>query len=305
MPKHHILISGANGFIGRELVNVLIRNGHKVSALYRNEKPDFPSDVTWLDAGDMDQNSINPEYGYGVDIFVHLAAPKQGTSDDADGAQSQAARMAKNVADFVVATNIPRVICLSSIAATVAEETPENARRYGVEKLAADKILLSAFGSKQQLVILRPPAVYGPGMRGSIAQLTSLIRKGMPLPLGLATLPRDYISLNNLCSLIEAIISASDKEWAQANGKIFEPSDGQPISTRDLVLTIGQSLGRKPILLPIPLSVLRFIGKITGKSELISGAIDSLSVSINRKPNKIFKWNPEKEHLSKIYNENF
>jgi UDP-glucose 4-epimerase len=181
---------------------------------------------------------------------------------------------------------------MSSIAATVAEASPEKARQYGMEKLAAEKVFLSLPPEKHQVVVLRPPAVYGPGMQNSMAILAKLIRKGIPIPLGAATLRRHYISLRNLVDLVEAVVGSDERAWVDANGHIYEPSDDQAISTRDLIQMMSALLGRRPRLVPVPLWLLRVIGSATGRSAIVGGAIDPLELTPSAELHHRFRWHP-------------
>jgi len=292
MAENRILLSGATGFIGKELCARLLTAGYHLSALRRNTRPDHSSAISWLDSGDISTTPIAPSAGHNVDVFIHLAATLRPTSSDPCGLDSQNAAIASNLSRFVAEAGIPRVIVLSSIAASVAARSPEHARRYGLEKLAADRIFTEKLGHRCKLIILRPPAVYGPNMRNSIAALTRMVEKGLPIPLGLATQTRHYISVRNLCDLIMKIVMADENQWAAAAGKIFEPSDNQGIATRDLVQMIAHAKGRRARLIPAPLILLRAMGSMTGRSELISGAIDGLDVAPVVELEAAFGWRP-------------
>lgn len=181
---------------------------------------------------------------------------------------------------------------LSSIAASLAEKGDIRTRRYGVEKLAADRIFLERLNEGRNLVILRPPAVYGPGMQNSMSSLIAMVRKKLPIPLGLATEPRHYISIRNLCDLIETMVRSEDARWAAAAGQNFEPSDGHAVSTCNLVQMIGKATGHRPLLLPVPLFLLRALGGATGRTDMISGAIDRLDIAPAEKLDAAFGWRP-------------
>ena len=292
MPVRNVLISGATGFIGQKLAHRLAAAGHHVSALHRDGRPEGPGDISWIGAGDLATTPIDPQIGAGIDVFIHLAAPLRPTSTDPGGLQSKAAAIARNVSDFIAGAGIRRVVVMSSIAARLAETDPAQARRYGVEKLAADRIFQERLNGGQQVVFLRPPAIYGPAMQGSIATLAGLVRKGLPIPLGAATAPRHYLSARNLCDLVETIVHSDDEVWATAAGRFFEPSDGQAVATRQLVQIMGSAIGRRPRLLPVPVMLLRALGSVTGRSEMISGAVDRLDVAAPDELERQFGWRP-------------
>lgn len=81
-------------------------------------------------------------------------------------------------------------------------------------------------------------------MRNGMATLAGMVRKGLPIPLGSATEPRHYISIRNLCDLVETILGSDDDRWAKAAGHIFEPSDGQAVATRDLIRMMVDAIDR-------------------------------------------------------------
>ncbi|MHA6689591.1 NAD-dependent epimerase/dehydratase family protein [Devosia sp. A449] len=295
MVKRSVLVSGATSFVGRALVKHLVMTGHQVSALYRAGGTPEAESVLWIATGDLARSPIKPEIGKGIDVYINLAAPRHPTSREPSGIASEAALIARNMSDFVLAAKIPRTIVMSSIAAGLAEKGDIHTRRYGVEKLAADQVFLDRLTEGTQLVILRPPAVYGPGMQNSMSGLVTMVRKRLPLPLGLASEPRYYISIRNLCDLIETIVGSEEEQWSAANGRIFEPSDNHAVSTSALVQMIGKATGNRPLLLPVPLGMLRAIGAVSGRAELVSGAIDRLDMAPSQEIETAFGWHSVEE----------
>lgn len=291
MTKPRVLVSGSTGFIGRQLTARLLAAGYHISALSRNGGSGRSQNISWIHIGDLATTPIDPSIGRDIDIFVNLAATLRPTSGQ-PSQQSQNAAIARNVSRFIADTGIPRVLVLSSIAASVAVRDPAHARRYGMEKLVTDEIFLEQSGNGRHVVILRPPAVYGPGMQNSLAVLASMVNKGLPIPLGAAIEPRHYISARNLCDVIETIIGSDDRRWAEASGRVFEPSDGKAVATRDLIEMMSDTLGRRARLLPVPPAILRALGAVTGRSELIGGAIDRLDVAPAGELEAAFGWRP-------------
>jgi nucleoside-diphosphate-sugar epimerase len=288
--KQHILVSGGTGFVGQALLRKLVADGHQVTALFRKSHPVHPEEVHWYMAGDLAAAPLIEIHDQKFDVCINLAAPTRPSSDDPEGSHSDGAKIARNISKYVVASNIPRIIVLSSVAAQQASLDPGSARRYGIEKLAADKIFTDML-RERELVILRPPAIYGEGMRNSLSTLISLVKKGLPIPLGKAVASRHYISVANVCDLITTILSCPSSTWPQGTSVLL-PSDGVPVSTRDLIGMIGRKLGKSSRLVPVPLSVLRLAGKLSGRSEMISGAIDGLDMPTNAPITKLFGWQP-------------
>ena len=119
------------------------------------------------------------------------------------------------------------------------------------------------------------------------------VSRGRPLPFGMARSKRSYLSRHNLVDLLACLASADDDRWKAADGLVFEPSDGHPISTRDLSIAIGKAVARPARLLPIPPLVLRSVGKLLGKAELASGALDTLIVQPQPSLEDYFGWAAE------------
>jgi len=284
-----ILVTGGTGYIGRALVPGLIASGHQVSLVARTPPSDLPGLHAVHLVEDLSQDTVPVDFFSDTDVLVHLAS-KIRDHAQADPAQSVSVQMSRIVADRAQSAGVPRVLMLSSIAATVAEQHPALARQYGKEKHASDVMFQKVLG--ERAIYIRPPAVCGPGMSGPFVTLAKLLRKGIPLPLGAARAPRDYISLGNLVALLQAVAGAPQGVWDRAGGQIFMPSDGAPIATDALIRMMAGVMGRPTRLLPLPLGLLRGVGRLTGKKDMISGAIDGLDYADNDPLADLFGWTP-------------
>lgn len=275
-----IVITGANGFIGTTLIAALDKRDWQIHAIVRQHLESWPSDIkqhVFADLSTADPAELCKTMK-GADCVVHLAAVVPGKQ--AGTTANVTVELAKSVAIAAVDANVARVIVLSSVYATLADKRSNQARAYGHEKLAADQMFEHHL-STVPTIFIRPPVVYGVGMSGSLLSLAKLIARRVFLPLGLAKERRSYLSKSNLVGLICTLADADDRRWAIANGRKYVPTDGIAVSTADLVRAIADGLGVKPRLLPIPLPVLRFLGRISGKDELVSGAIDALAFDDN------------------------
>lgn len=285
-----ILITGATGFIGRHFLAILAERGRDVVIASRTARPAPPGVREVRAVGDLAARTAAADAFAGADVVVHLAghvAVKGGGPIE----DSTNVRMARAVAERALTAQVPRVVVLSSIAASVAEHTPHLARRYGSEKLAADAVFREIL-PRERLIFVRPPAVYGPGMAGPLATLGRLVARGLPIPLGRARAARSYISAANLAELLDAIAVSDDIAWAGTAGRVYEPSDGAPVPTDELVRMIGRASGRPARLLPVPVSALRLLGRLTGRSEMISGAVDPVVAAGNEPLTAAFRWTP-------------
>jgi lipopolysaccharide/colanic/teichoic acid biosynthesis glycosyltransferase/nucleoside-diphosphate-sugar epimerase len=289
-----IVITGATGFLGRAVIHTFILEGWSVVALVRNPHGGFASEVQQICLGDLahaDPKELASAMR-GADCLIHLAAVVPGKNAST---QNGTVQIAKAVCEAASCARVPRMIVLSSVYAALAEQGDPNARIYGYEKLSADRAIAQAGSDVTRIVTLRPPVVYGLGMTGALAKLVKIVGAGLPLPFGLAKNQRHYISRKNLVDLISTIARAPDVSWQKANGQYYVPTDGLALSTAGLVRMIAQANGRTPRLVPVPLSLLRLVGGVSGFSEMLSGAIDPLAHNDNAALLSDFEWAPIEE----------
>lgn len=291
VQQRRILVTGGSGKVGSSLIPRLVQDGHALRLLLRRRIDGIDESIDQILVDDLCSESVPANAFDGIDLLIHLAAEVSvGKGDPVD--DSVNVRMAHRLSARARDAGIGKILLLSSIFAEVCERTPQDCRRYGAQKLAADKVFRESIAHQQRLVILRPPAIYGEHMGGQLRTLIKLIKKGIPLPLGLATNPRNYMSIDNLTSLLGTIAAADDDSWQRADGQDFMPSDGAVISTSRLVTMMAEAVGKSGYMLPVPVSMLRLAGKLTGKENLISGAVDRLDISDNGPLQDHFGWQP-------------
>ena len=177
------------------------------------------------------------------------------------------------------------------------EDEPNPKDNYGVSKYEAEKLLMGI--SKQagmEIVIIRPPLVYGPGVKANFLRLIKLVDTRIPLPFLFVKNKRSYISIDNLIDFIILCI-----KHPRAANETFLISDGENLSTRSLVNLISQSLGKHSLLLPLPVWAMKFFGKLFGKKKEIDKLCDSLEVDISKAIN-LLSWVP-KEDISRSIKE--
>jgi nucleoside-diphosphate-sugar epimerase len=163
--------------------------------------------------------------------------------------------------------------------------TPEDA--YGRSKLAAERALIAvAAATGLQVVIVRPPLVYGSCVGANFRRLLSLVDSGVPLPLGAVKNQRSMIAVWNLVSLLSHVST-----HPQAPGRIWLASDGDDISTPRLIRTIAAALERRTHLIPVPVPVLRFVGLVSGRVAEVERLVDSLQVDISV-TRQVLGWQP-------------
>ncbi|WP_321796395.1 NAD-dependent epimerase/dehydratase family protein [Caballeronia sp. J97] len=292
-----IAITGANGFVGRAVSRTLLARGIGVTGLVRRgAQCEAGVDTRYIDS----LESIAPDAFAGCDAAIHLAARVHVMSDAA--AQSQSASKAEALLDAYRAINVDgtlaaadaarcagvtRFVLMSSIKALGESDpgrpfTEDDGRNppdaYGVSKAEAEVKLLE-FGSRTglEIAIVRPPLVYGPGVRANFLAMMRAIARGIPLPLGAIDARRSLVSVDNLASAtIECALNSA------AVGRLFHVTDGYDPSVAELARKLGEHLGKPARLVPVPAGLLRGVARLAGKTAQIDRLTGSLRVDSHR-----------------------
>jgi len=206
----------------------------------------------------------------------------------------------KRLAEQAVEAGIKRLVFLSSIKVN-GESTDRNNKRkkfshndsldprdlYAISKLEAEKALWKISSrTGLEVVVVRLPIVYGYGVKGNLARLIKLVRSGIPLPLSIVKNQRSMIGIDNLADLLIRCI-----DHPQGIGKTFLASDGEDLSTPELIRLIALAIGRKANLFPVPLFSLKFLSSILGRREEVDRLVGSLRID-NNYTKKILNWTP-------------
>jgi len=202
-----------------------------------------------------------------------------------------------NLARQAVAAGVRRFVFLSSIKvngeATAMgkpfqasdEPAPEDA--YGVSKLEAEQGLMNLVAeTDMEVVIIRPTLVYGPGVKGNFASMVKLVDKGVPLPLGAIHNKRSLVGIHNLIDLIIRCI-----DHPAAANQVLLASDGEDLSTTQLLRRVGRALGKAPRLIPVPPGLLQVGATLLGKKAMAQRLLGSLQVDISE-TRKLLDWKP-------------
>lgn len=299
--KRHVLVTGANGFVGRFLCSRLLSEGWRVrGTLLVSESPASlvggvePAVIEPLGSGTPWQNAL-----YGIDTVIHLAARVHIMDDpsadplvefrrvNVDGT----ARLAREAAN----AGVKRLVFISSIKVNGEEteipytpDTPASpADPYGISKWEAEQALRGiAAETGLEVVIIRPTLVYGPGVKANFLNMMKIIAKGIPLPLASVANKRNLIYIGNLVGALTtcAIHPA-------AAGKIYLVSDGVDVSTPELIRQTAKALGVSAYLLPCPPFFMRLAGKLIGKSAAVNRLMGSLTVD-GSKIERELGWKP-------------
>ncbi|UCD81272.1 MAG: SDR family oxidoreductase [Desulfobacterales bacterium] len=296
----NVLITGANGFVGRALCRKLQADGVKVHGAVRaNKSSSLPEGVEPREIANIDALTDWTGILGGIDTVVHLAARVHVMQERAADPIAEYHKVnvagTRQLACAAREAEVKRFVFLSTIKVNGEKNVrpyresdppaPEDA--YAISKLQAEEQLKEiAAASGMELVILRPPLVYGPGVKANFLALIKMVAKGVPLPLANIPNRRSFIYLKNLTDVISACCIHPD-----AGGKVFIVSDGEDVSTPELIRCIAESLNVPARLFPCPALLLFFFGRILGKGAALDRLIGSLAVDISR-IRKELDWEP-------------
>ncbi len=300
MPNR-VLVTGGNGFVGKSLCLELFRQGYAVRAAIRD--PDKSAlNAETVSVGHINSNTAWADALSCVDVIVHLAARVHIMNEiTPDGGLVEFRKInvegTINLARQAVKAGIKRFIFISSIkvngeetlsgAPYTAEDEPAPVDAYGISKREAeDALRLLAKETGIEVVIIRPPLIYGPGVKANFHSMMRYLDKSIPLPLGAINNQRSLVSLDNM---IDLIITCTHHP-AAAN-QTFLVSDGEDVSTTALLKRMSLALGKKAWLIPIPSVVIKQCAYLIGKRAIAQRLCGSLQVDIS-KTRELLDWKP-------------
>lgn len=295
-----ILLTGATGFVGSHVANFLFTTDqHDLVLTYRNIRPNLPVNCFKIDFSDSSSNFS--DVFTGVNVVIHAAARahimKDKCSDPLAEYRKDNLDLTLNVARQAVRAGVKRFIFISSIKVNgeqtsfgqsfTTHDTPAPTDNYGLSKWEAEKGLMQiGFESGMEIVIIRPPLVYGFGVKGNFARLVDLILKGIPIPLGSIHNLRSFVAIDNLVDLINTCI-----QHPNASNQVFLVSDGDDLSTCELVRRISILLDKTPRIIPFPRFFLILIASLFRKKIVVQRFIGSLQIDIC-KARELLSWTP-------------
>jgi nucleoside-diphosphate-sugar epimerase/GT2 family glycosyltransferase len=282
------LVTGANGFVGQYLCAELLRQGQTVRAAVRSANSSVDkSEVAVIGAIDGETNWADALRG--VDVVIHLAARVHVMKDSAADPLAEFLKVnmqgTVNLAHQAAAAGVRRLVYVSSIKVNgertsetqpfSESDIPNPQDAYAISKWRAEEALHRvARETGLEVVILRPPLVYGPGVKGNFSRLLAAVDKGIPMPLASVHNKRSMIYLGNLVSALIACAS-----HPAAAGKTYLVRDGEDVSLPELIRQIAAGLGKPPRLFHVPVMLLRGSGRLVGKSDSTGRLLDSLRIN--------------------------
>ena len=294
----NILLTGATGFLGRQLAKYLhskphvgltavVRRSVDISAFQTREVQRINANTDWSEA------LINQQ------VVIHAAARahimKEDLADPVVEYRQVNVDGTVNLARQAAEAGVRRFIFISSIGVNgninikpfTEDDTPKPADPYAQSKLEAEQGLWEIqHETGMELVVIRPPLVYGPNAPGNFGSLTRWIDKGVPLPLGAIQNQRSLVALDNLVDLITTCI-----DHPAAANQVFLAGDGQDLSTTELLRSVARAAGKPSRLIPIPSSLLMLAATLLGKKAVAQRLLGSLQVDIS-KARDLLEWEP-------------
>jgi nucleoside-diphosphate-sugar epimerase len=297
----NVLVTGASGFVGRALCSHLVSRDFDIVATVTNLPNVHVPRVHYRIVTKLDAATDWHDALAGVQTVIHCAARVHVMHDYSQDPLTEFRRVntlgTKTLARAAAHCGVKRLVFLSSIKVN-GESAPSDAPfvqaspakpqdPYAISKWEAEQALTQiAAETGLELVILRCPLVYGPGVKGNFLRLLQAVNHGIPMPLTLAINRRSLIYLDNLTDAIATCLT-----HPAAAGKTYLMSDGEDVSTAELISRIAQALGKPSRLWPCPLGLMELAGMLTGKSDEIARLLGSLCIDSSKIRSEL-DWTP-------------
>lgn len=296
-----VFLTGATGFVGGATLKSLVANDYDVTAVLRSGSKIREEQIEKVYVDAIDGSTPWREGLAGVEVVIHSAA-RVHVMNDSDADPLSAFRKINvegtlNLARNAAKAGVKRFIFISSIKVNgegtpagitySPDDNPAPVDPYGQSKMEAERELRKLSGvTGMEVVIIRPVLVYGPGVRANFLNMMRWLEKGIPLPFGAINNCRSLVALDNLVDLIITCVSHP----AAAN-QTFLVSDGEDLSTTQLLRKMASALGRPARLLPVPSWLITRGAKLLGREDLSNRLCGSLRVDIS-KTRSVLGWSP-------------
>jgi nucleoside-diphosphate-sugar epimerase len=297
-----VLLTGASGFLGKAVLKAAQQRGLTIRPVYRSMGSAKGQPEVALVSG-LDCFTDWSQALQGVDVVIHAAARVHIMLEKVSDPLAEYRRVnvegTLNLVRQAAAAGVLRFVFISSIKVNgeatskgrpfTADDTPAPEDAYGLSKAEAEAQLKQvALETGIEVTIIRPPLIYGPGVKGNFASLISWVHRGWPLPLG--SVNHNRRSLVGLDNLVDLILVCA--RHPKAANQTFLISDGEDLSTTELLKKIGKALGRPARLLWLPPGLITFMVGLVGREVITQRLLGSLQVDIN-KTCELLNWKPE------------
>ena len=295
-----VLLTGASGFVGSALMRVLAESAvHEIRPVFRGSSRSFPrlSGAFFIEGLHPHTDWVSAASG--IDVVVHAAARvhvlKERSLDPLAAFRETNVFGTLNLASQAARAGATRFIFISSIGVNGNESAlpftvtsqPQPSEPYAISKLEAERGLVElSRATGMEVVIIRPPLVYGPDAPGNFKRLAGALQKGVPLPLGAIDNQRTFIALPNLVDLIVRCI-----DHPAAANRTLLAGDGEDMSTTEFLRRMSAALGKRPRLVPVPVSLLEVVARLFGKRDMVRKLCCNLQVDITH-TREILGWQP-------------
>jgi nucleoside-diphosphate-sugar epimerase len=299
-----ILVTGATGFVGRSVIEQLLNDHYGVRACSRLKNVSNSTSVEVYEIGDMSESIDWHQALLDIDVVIHIAARVHVMDDSVADPLTEFRKVntvgTLNLARQAADAGVKRFIFISSIKVngemTQVEQPFEPNDNsiptdpYGLSKYEAEQGLLAlAKETGMEVVIIRPPLIYGPNVKANFSSMMKWVNKGVPLPFGAIYNQRSLVALDNLVDFV-ALCADREKSPKAAN-QVFLISDGEDVSTTTLLQKVAKAFGKKPMLIPVPVGLMTIAAKLIGKGDVANRLFGSLQVD-SSKARELLGWKP-------------
>ncbi len=300
-----VLVTGGSGFLGRAVLAGLLETGQRpLVASLRRTNSYFSAEINTEQVGELGPATDWTRCMSGVEVVIHCAARAHVMKDEFDDPLAEYRKVnvlgSLALAREAARAGVRRFVYISSIKVNgertafgkpfSASDKPAPEDGYGMSKLEAEEGLV-ALGreTSMEVVIIRPPLIYGPSVKGNFASMVRWVRKGLPLPLGAVYNQRSLVALDNLVDFI--ILCADPERSPRAANEVFLISDGEDVSTTELLRKVAKAYGVNSRLMPVPVRWIQVVANILGKDLMADRLLGSLVVD-SSKARELLGWKP-------------
>jgi len=298
----NFLITGSSGFVGSQLCDTLVKDGHYIKVIVRHKSIKSTKSIEIIQCDLENLNDLPQDIFKGIQCVIHLAARAHVLSKRFLGPPSEFTLINRDttirLAELASSNGVERFIFLSSIGVhglhslvPFTESSPINPHdSYTQSKIEAEVLLLEICNSSNmEVVIIRPPLVYGPNAPGNFGTLIKLVKRSLPMPFGAINNLRSFVALYNLVDFI--IFCADRMRSPNAANQVFLVSDGEDVSTTILLRKVAKAYGVRSHLFPIPVLFMRLVAKLIRKNDMAERLFGNLQVD-SSKARDLLGWVP-------------